>query len=153
MADLTAGEVMTTEVRTVREDMNLEETAALLVTHRISGAPVVDADGQVVGIISEADLIDEHKREAHIPRIALYGLFPISQEVLAKAFDSGKRLKARDVMSKRVVTSTEDRPVHELADLMVQRHINRIPILRDGRLVGIVTRGDLMRALAQGKGG
>jgi CBS domain-containing protein len=143
---------MTTEVHTVREDTSLEEIGRLLAAHRISGAPVVDDEGRVVGMVSEADLIDEHKRDAHIPRFALYGVFTLPEDVLKKAFDSGKKLKARDVMTKRVATSTEDRPVHELADTMVRRHINRVPILRDGKLVGIVSRGDLVRAMAEGKG-
>jgi CBS domain-containing protein len=151
MADLTARDVMTTVVHTVGPELSLEEIAQILAAQRISGVPVVDADGRVMGIVSEADLIDEHKRNAHIPRVALYGFFPIPDEILAKAFDGGKKLKARDVMTKRVITDTEDRPVHELADLMVRHRINRVPILRDGKLVGIVTRGDLVQAMAQGK--
>jgi CBS domain-containing protein len=151
MANLTARDVMQTEVHTVREDTSLEEIARLLAERRISGAPVVDEQGRVVGIVSEADLIDEHKREAHIPRVALFGFFPVPQDLLNEAFESGKRLKARDVMSKRVVTASEETAVHELADMMVMRRINRVPIVRDGRLVGIVSRGDLVRAMAQGK--
>jgi CBS domain-containing protein len=151
MGELKARDVMTTNIHTVPEDTSLEEIAKLLAAHHISGVPVVDAEGNLVGIVSEADLIDEHKRDAHIPRVALYGLFTIPEEALKKAFDGGKRLKARDVMTKRVITDTEDRPVHELADLMMKRRINRVPIVRDGKVVGIVTRGDLVRAMAEGR--
>lgn len=151
MADLTARDVMTAVVYTVGPEMSLGEIAEILSAQGISGVPVVEADGKVIGIVSEADLIDEHKRDAAIPRVALYGLFPIPDDVLAKAYDGGRKLKARDVMTKRVITETEDRSVHELADLFVKHRINRVPILRDGKLVGIVTRGDLVRAMAQGK--
>ena len=89
--------------------------------------------------------------EARIPRIALYVLFPVPQDLSAEAYRSGKKLKARDVMTKRVITAPEDMSAHELADVMVMRHINRVPIVAEGRLVGIVTRGDLVRALAERK--
>jgi CBS domain-containing protein len=73
--------------------------------------------------------------------------------VLREAYRSGQSLTARDVMTKKVTTATEDRPVSELADMMITRRVNRVPILRDGKLVGIVSRADLVRALAgTGKG-
>jgi CBS domain-containing protein len=69
---------MTTEVHAVRADASLEEIALLMATHHISGVPVVEDDGRVIGIVSEADLIDEDKRQAGLPRTALYGLYPVS---------------------------------------------------------------------------
>jgi CBS domain-containing protein len=147
---LTAREVMTPTVFTVRASDSIEDTVQLLASQHISGVPVVDGERQVIGILSEADLIDEHKREAAIPRTLLYGLIPLPNDVLAEAAHRGKILRADDLMTRPVVTATENMAVHELADLMVQRRINRIPVVRDGRLVGIVTRSDLVRALAQG---
>jgi CBS domain-containing protein len=142
---------MTSPVHTVRPQATLEEAAELLATHHISGLPVVDDAGRLLGMVSEADLIDPEKRRAAIPRTALFGLFPIPDEALLSAFDGGRDLPVRDVMTKNVVTATEETPVVELATLMVGHRINRIPILRDGRVVGIVTRADLVRALAEGK--
>jgi hypothetical protein len=88
MDRLTAKDVMTAEVLTVRAETSLEEIAQLLAEHHISGVPVVDEQRHVFGIVSEADLIDEHKREWRIPRTALYGLFPFPEDVLAKAKES-----------------------------------------------------------------
>jgi CBS domain-containing protein len=152
MDRLTAKDVMTAPVCAVRAETPLAEVAELLAERHISGVPVVDEQRHVIGIVSEADLIDEHKREWHIPRTALYGLFPIPEDVLMKAYAGGKGLAARDVMTKQVTTALEDTSFHELADMMVTRHINRVPIVREGKLVGIVCRGDLVRALAEGKG-
>jgi CBS domain-containing protein len=143
----TARDVMTTEVCAVRADTPLEEIAQLLATHHISGVPVVENDGRVIGMLSEADLIDEEKRAARIPRTALYGFFPVPEDVLKEVYHGGKHLTAGDMMTKKVATATEDTPVSKLADLMITRRINRVPILRDGKLVGIVSRADLLRAL------
>jgi CBS domain-containing protein len=153
MDRLTAKEVMTAPACAVRAETPLEEVAKLLAERHISGVPVVDEPGHVIGIVTEADLIDEHKREWLIPRTALYGLFPIPEDVLMKSYEGGRGLTARDVMTKKVTTASEDTSFHELADMMVMRHINRVPIVREGKLVGIVCRGDLVRALAEKKGG
>lgn len=152
MEGLTAKDVMSKEVRTVCEETPLLEIANLLAAGHISGVPVVDEGERVTGIVSEADLIDEHKRERCIPRVALYGIFPIPEDLLEEAYGGGKGLTARDLMTRRVITASEQATLHELADMMVTRHINRVPIVRDGKLVGIVCRGDLLRALAAGNG-
>jgi CBS domain-containing protein len=152
MAAQTAKDVMTTIVHAVRPYQTLREAAELMAEHHISGLPVVDADGKVVGMVTEADLIDEHKREAAIPRTALYGLFAIPDETVIAAFQGGMKLQVQQVMSKSVTTATEETTLHEVADLMVRRRINRIPIVRGGMLVGIVSRGDIVRALAAAGG-
>jgi CBS domain-containing protein len=152
MGELTAKDLMTTEVRPVRAETPLEEVAQVVAEHHVSGVPVVDAEDHIVGILTEADLIDEHARERHIPRMALYDLFPVSEDVLKQAYDSGKKLKARDLLRKQVIAASEETGVRELADMMVMRHINRVPIVRDGKLVGIVSPADLVRALAQNRG-
>jgi CBS domain-containing protein len=78
--------------------------------------------------------------------------FPVPDDVLIEASRHGMTLLAKALMSRNVVTATEETPVHELADLMATHRVNRIPVLRDGELVGIVCRADLVRALTQGKG-
>ena len=148
---LTAREIMTTAVYTVRADTSIEEAVQLLASRHISGVPVLDGEGAILGLLSEADLIDEQKREARLPRTLLYGVFPLPDDVLLEAARRGTMLKAGDLMTRPVVTATEETTIHELADLMMQQWINRIPIVRDGRLVGIVSRSDLVRALAQGR--
>jgi CBS domain-containing protein len=149
MAERTAKDVMTAQVHTVSAETSLEEVVQLLASHHISGVPVVDEQGGLLGVVTEADLIDEHKREARIPRAALFGFFPLPEDVLRDAARRGKSMTAGDLMSRKVITASEETPVHGLADLMVKQRINRVPIVRDGRLVGIVTRSDLVRDLAR----
>jgi CBS domain-containing protein len=153
MAERTAKDVMTTSVHAVRPHQTLREAVELMAAQHVSGLPVVDADGKVLGMVTEADLIDEHKREAAIPRTALFGLYPIPDAATIAAYEGGMKLQVQEVMSKPAVTASEETSLHELADLMVRRHINRVPIVRGERLVGIVSRADLVRSLAKGSGG
>src|SRR5688572_16853038 len=104
MTPMTARELMTKRIYMVQSNASIEETAQLLATHHISGAPVVDDEGHVLGIVSEADLIDEHKREARIPRASLFGLFPLPDDVLREAARRGTMLRAGDLMTRQVVT-------------------------------------------------
>lgn len=147
MAKQVAKEVMTRDVKTVEPHATLREVAELLENAHISGVPVVDLEGRVVGMVSEADLLNEDKVQAAIPRTALFGIFPIPEETLLKAYHQGATVQAQQVMHRDVVTAAEETPISELARLMVQSEVNRVPILREGKLVGIVTRADVLRAL------
>ncbi len=147
MDELTAADIMAREVVTVSPDTSIREVAELLVQRGISGVPVVDGDGRVLGIISETDLIDENKRNARIPRVALFGFFPVPEDTLRTAFEEGDRLTAADIMTRRVVSLPEDASARQVAQEMVTRHVNRIPVTRDGRLVGIITRHDVLQAI------
>lgn len=153
MPSLKAKDIMTREVKTVAPQATLREAAELLATHGISGAPVVDESGQVVGIISESDILDEKKRYRALPRMALWGLRPIPEDFLREAYQEGLSLQVERLMSRDVITAEEETPVEELVRLMVSRRINRVPILREGQLVGIVTREDALRGLLSGPPG
>ncbi|BCW98023.1 MAG: CBS domain-containing protein [Armatimonadota bacterium] len=144
MKGLTAADVMTREVITVSADATLREVAEILTQAGISGAPVVDADGRLVGIISESDLLNEEKRREALPRTALYGAVPVSEEKLMRAYKGGMSLKAWDLMTRDVITADEDTPADEVCDLMITNRVNRIPVVRDGKPVGIITRSDLL---------
>ena len=146
-AELTAGQIMTREVQTIPASATLEEAARLLIERDITGAPVVDEDGNVVGIVSESDLMSEAKREAALPHIAAFGFFLAKEEALQRIYHGGRTLPVEGLMSRDVVTVTEEMPVQEVADLLVRRKINRVPVLRDGKLVGIITREDVLRGL------
>ena len=148
---LTAKDVMTRDVESVAPEATLHEVAERFAARHIGGAPVVDpATGELVGIITEADLLNEDKRRAAIPRQALFGFMLVSEERWRSAYDEGFALRARDVMTRDVFTAAEDTPLAELADQMVRRRINRIPIVRGDSLVGMVTRGDLVQGLRAG---
>lgn len=107
----------------------------------------MDRDRKVVGIVSESDLIDEEKRRVHLPRTALFGVFLVPEKVLQEAYEEGDRLAARDLMTRNVVTLPEETPAREVVVEMLARKVNRIPITCQGKLVGIITRGDALRAI------
>jgi len=142
---MTIREIMTTPVRTVRQDAPIKEVARRLTEERVSGLPVVDAAGTVVGVISEADLIIKAQGPDAIPhrRFArLLGEAPESRAQLAKL----EARTAGEAMTTPAITIGPDRRVSAAASLMVARKVNRLPVVDDGRLVGIVTRADLVRA-------
>ena len=145
--ELTARDVMTKDVVTIPETASLREAAHILVEHRISGAPVVDESGNVVGMLSEADILDEKKREAALPRVALFGVSIVPEDSLRRAYEEGMSLQVKDVMTKRVISVEEDTPLKEIARLMVRHKVNRFPVVKERKLVGIVARDDILRAL------
>jgi CBS-domain-containing membrane protein len=123
------------------------EVAKLLLEHRISAVPVVDSDGRLLGIVSEGDLMrrEETGTEAH--RSWWLNAFTGSDEA-AEEFAKSHGRFARDVMTHDVVTVSEDTPLAEVAQTLERRGIKRVPVLRDGRVVGVVSRANLLQALA-----
>jgi CBS domain-containing protein len=152
MATKTAADVMTREVKTIPADATLQDAAALLTAHDISGAPVVDENGKMVGIVSESDMLSEAKRRAALPHVAPFGLFIVPMEALERIYQQGATLLVSEVMTKKVTTIPEDMPLSRAADLMVNEKINRVPVVRDGKLVGILTRHDVLRGLFASEG-
>lgn len=140
---MNAGEVMTAAVITAAPDSTVAELARLMLQHRISGVPVIDA-GQLVGIVSEGDLVRRLTPAA--PRGLLAALFARHAGVHEYLHAHG--LLARDVMTPDVVTVRPETEVGDVAALMERNGIKRVPVLdEDGALVGIVTRANLLRAL------
>ncbi|MBI1733983.1 MAG: CBS domain-containing protein [Candidatus Rokubacteria bacterium] len=145
---MVAKDVMTTRVVTVAPETLVEDIARLLLTHRISAVPVLDATGELVGIVSEGDLM--RRADTGTARHAPWW------RALTADFDDRAREYARthgrhaaDVMTRYVVTVTVDTPVAEIARVLEERHIKRVPVVNGaGRLIGIVSRADLLRALA-----
>jgi CBS domain-containing protein len=151
--ELTVGDIMTREVISVSPDTPLKAVAELLVDRRISGVPVTEADGTLVGVLTESDLLDEKRRRVAIPRMMLFGVYTLPEKLLQEAWEEGGKLTAADVMTRRLFTLPEDAPALQAANAIVERKINRIPIVRDGKLVGLVTRADILRAMARSWGG
>ncbi len=138
-------DVMTHSVLSVRREAPLKEVALVLVDHRISGVPVVDVDGAVLGVVSEADLLmKERGADAvrHRPLARFLGESRESRSQLAKL----AAVTAGEAMTAPAVTIESGRRISEAAALMIARRVNRLPVVDDGRLVGIVTRADLVRA-------
>lgn len=138
-------EAMTRTVVSVRPETPLKDVAALMVEHGISGVPVVDEQGVVLGVVSEADfIVKERGLEGirHRPLARFLGREDEARAEIAKV----QAATAGSAMSSPAITIGADRPVREAAAVMIERAINRLPVVEDGRLVGIVTRADLVRA-------
>ena len=145
-----ARDVMTTNVVTVAPTATVTEVANTLLKRRVSAVPVVDAKGRLVGIISEGDLM--RRPEIGTERQRSWWLRLVSEEEeLAREFIKTHARSAREVMTRRVVTVGPAAPVARIAELLEEHHIKRVPVVRAGRLVGIVARADLLRALATAK--
>ncbi len=144
---LRAKDVMTSPVVTVWPDTSVKDIAASMMAHHISGLPVVTSDGELVGIVTEAYLL--HKEGGpFVQDPTFFAGLPAFGRAAAAARKAGG-LFARDLMSSPVVTVQEDTPLGEIAALMMRRKVNRVPVLRVGRLVGIVSRADIVRALVR----
>lgn len=143
-------DVMTKDVVSVRPDAPIREVAALMAEKRISGVPVMMADGTVVGVVSQSDLL--HRAELGTDRRSKWWLgFFADDRRLAKEFAQSHGQTARDVMARYVVTVSEDLELAEAAEMLDSHRIKRLPVLRDGKLVGMLTRSDLVRALASAR--
>jgi CBS domain-containing protein len=147
---ITAKDIMTEKVITVRPETPLDEFARILIEYRISGAPVVDKDGNLVGIVTENDLINQNKR-LHIPTvIRLFDAF-IMLESPRKIKDEIKRITAAtvwDICTKEVVTVSEDTSLQEIATIMSEKNIHLLPVMRDKSIVGIIGKADIIKAMA-----
>ncbi|MBB5496934.1 CBS domain-containing protein [Paraburkholderia sp. MM5384-R2] len=130
-------------------DMTIHDAAKLFVDHHISGMPVLGANGQVIGIVSQGDLL--HRVEngtGHGKRRWWLELLSSSAREQAARYVKEHGHVVGDVMCENVISTPEDMPLHQIADLMERRHLKRVPMLKDGQLVGIVSRSNLIRALA-----
>jgi len=141
-----AQDVMTTPVITVTPETTVLEVAKLFVEHRISGAPVVDADGTVVGVISEGDLLRRVEIGTDGGRRTSWLDFFTDSNAQSYVKTHGQRVG--DVMSTDVISVDADTGLTEIATLLESRGIKRVPVLSGGKLVGIVSRANLLQALA-----
>lgn len=118
-----ARDIMTRKVISIDPGASAQEAAQLLYSHRISGLPVVDDLDRIIGIITEADIISKVDREG---------------------------LTVRDIMSTEIIAVDEETPVNEIASMLTERRIKRVPVVCQGKVVGIVSRADIVHAVAQG---
>ena len=140
-----AREVMTADVITVKPDTPVTEIARLLVARHISAVPVTDAAGRVLGIVSEGDLMRRIETGTEKHRSWWHQLVA-DNATLSREYLKSHGLKASDIMTSSVATVNEDTPLGAVADLLESKRVKRVPVLRDGKLVGVVSRADLLRA-------
>ncbi|EWH02580.1 CBS domain-containing protein [Halomonas sp. BC04] len=143
-----AADVMTPNVITVSPDADVREIAQLLLDNNISALPVVDADEKVLGIVSEGDLM--RRVENDTDRRKSWWLQLLEGNNPSEYIKTHAR-KAREIMTRDPVTIGEDESLRQIAKLLEKHHIKRVPVVRDGRLVGIVSRANLLRGFSHQK--
>jgi len=142
-----ASDVMVSNVITVGPDASIVDVADLLLRNRISAVPVVGANGEIVGIVSEGDLLN--RSESETERRNSWWLDALaSKEFLAGEYIKSHSRKVSDVMKRDVITATPSTSVAQVAAILERNGIKRVPIVENGRLVGIVSRANLLRGLA-----
>jgi len=148
---ISAREIMTAPVAYVMDETPIQEVAKLLLHEGISAAPVLDEGGHLVGIVSEGDLVRRRFGLSTDRRSWWLDLFEAdithNQEFLNYLQHHG--LRARDVMTRDVVAVNEDAPITLIADLLERRQIKRVPVLSAGKVIGIVSRADLLKAISK----
>lgn len=143
-----ACDVMTPEVIHARPEMSIREAAALLAKHSISALPVLDSDGKLVGIVSEGDLLRRYEISTGDRHRSWWLQLLTSNRELASEYVKEHGRSVKDVMTAEVVTVYEDTPLADIAEVLERHRIKRVPVMKNGRMTGIVSRANLVRALA-----
>jgi len=142
-------DVMTRDVITVTPETSLRDLADILSRKNINGAPVVDDEGDVIGVVSETDLV-EHNRPLHIPTVfvILDSIIPLENPWrMQKEFKRLTATKVEDIYSKPAVCVEPDTDITEVARIMSEKGIHTLPVVDRGKLVGVIGKGDVIRSL------
>jgi len=143
-------EIMTEPVLVVNQERSLEEVAYMMLNNKIGGLPVVDDEGKIVGMVTETDF---SAKEHAIPFSRNYApqLFGdwMSKEHIERAYEAARTVRVKEIMTKPVLTIGEDDSVAEAVRRMLNERAHRLPVVRDGIPVGIITRHDLLKMVVQ----
>jgi CBS domain-containing protein len=141
-------DIMSSPVTTVSPSASVADLARIMLEEHVGGVPVVDDRGVVVGIVTETDLVAKHAR-VHLPSyFSILGYeIPFGTGHTDDDFRRALAVSAQDLMTKDVVVIGPDSSVDDVATMMVEQHVNPVPVLDKGRLVGIVSRTDIVRLL------
>ncbi len=148
---ITVKEIMTKEVLTVTRETSIKELSDLFIKHRVNGFPVVDGTGQLTGIVTEKNLIEQSKN-LHIPTVIALFDAVIYLESGKKFEEEVKRYNAtrvEDIYTKAVVTISPDTGIHEVASLMAEKSVHSIPVVEGKTILGIVGKLDVIKGLAR----
>ena len=143
-------QVMTTDVVTVRPDEPIQEATRKLIEHEVDGAPVVDANGAVVGMLTSDDLLVQETRLHYPTVVSLFGAYlelPSAHRQFEEDLRKAVGATVQEVMNDEPVTVGDEDTLERAATLMHEENVSRLPVVRDGRLVGIIARGDILRAV------
>jgi CBS domain-containing protein len=145
-------EIMTKDVITFKKDTSVKEAAEKLSNANVSGAPVIGDDGGLIGIVTDGDLIMQDVK-LHFPTYVQlldgYILVPSALQRFEHEFKKAIGATVGDVMTEDVMTASSEATVEDVATLMVERDISRLPVVDNGKLIGIITKGDLVRAIGR----
>jgi CBS domain-containing protein len=144
---MNAADFMTTNIITIAEDATVQQAAALMLAHRISALPVIDQSGKLVGIVSEGDLMRRAELGTERQRSWWLELLVANRD-LASDYVKAHGRKIAEIMSRKLVTASPDTSLNAIALLLEKHAIKRVPIIKQGKLVGIVARANLLQALA-----
>ncbi len=146
----TAEEIMTRKVVTVNKNLPIKELSKLFIENRFNGVPVVDDDGNVIGVVTQGDLIEQNKN-LHIPTvIALFDavLFLDNEKKFESDVKKLTGTKVEDIYEKHVVSVSPKANVSEITTLMAEKDIHTLPVLDGEKLVGVIGKRDIIRAMA-----
>lgn len=143
-----AKDIMTRDVATVPPDASIREAAKLMTDRRLSGLPVATKDGRIIGILTASDLIRRVEVGAE-RRPSWFSSFFASPDELARQYAKDHGRKVHEVMSRHIISVVEDASLSEVADVLDRNGFKRVPVTRGGALVGIISRGDLVRVISQ----
>ncbi|MEW6069376.1 MAG: CBS domain-containing protein [Candidatus Thermoplasmatota archaeon] len=151
-------DVMTKDVITLASEENIREASEKLASKNISGAPVIDKNNKVIGILSEADILRVLKIRYTAPNIVFLPTpfdlieIPFRQAITFAEAKLGlediSKKKVSEVMTRNPIVISGEETIERAAEIMVERKVNRLPVVENDKLIGIITRGDIIRALA-----
>jgi len=146
MKEISAKDIMTKNVITINKDSTVSELAKLLIKNKICGVPVVDSNGKLVGMATEADII---VKESNLPfPLSFSFAFLESYESYTKTTKDYLKTRIEDIMTRKIKIVNEDMPVSKVVNMMINNNINRLPVLdKSNKLVGIITRENIIASM------
>lgn len=146
-----ARDIMNKNVITINEDSSIEEVAGILTENNISGAPVVNKNGKIVGMVTEGDLLHQETNPRTPAFLSILGAF-IYIEGIDRYREDFKKLAATitsEIMTKDLITVTGDTEIEDVADLMIKHSIKRVPVVENDIIIGVISRADIVKTLAR----
>ena len=146
-----AKDIMTTTVLTISPDTSVTELARFLTSHNINGAPVVDQEGNILGVVTENDLIYQ-KKKVHIPTVINIldsVIYLESPDKMKQEMQKITGVTVKDIFTEEVVTVNPETPLDEIATIMAEKNIHTIPVIEKDQIVGIIGKSDIIKTLIQ----
>ena len=145
----TAKDIMTADVITTTSNQSIKELSELFVKHKINGVPVVDGNGEVIGVVTQGDLIEQQKN-LHIPTVIALFDAVLFMESAKKFEEEAKKLTGKtvdDIYHRNPITVTPSTEVNEVATLMAEKDVHTVPVVSGGKLVGIIGKIDVIKGI------